>query len=241
MVMDTSTKRFAAFLPFVLPFFLILPYAFIASEYRGLLWVWETNNIPFWAMLSLLSILAILSSVLIFQLMDIGYMLFRAGVVLAMAHGAFLAMSERRHPLLILVFLLFTLGIFLSEKVKRTLNKPYYHSKRNWWESYPKGIPGLVASIVSEDGKRMECRISNLGVDGCFVFSRDMPILYMPDRIEVYSGDKILLEAKVDEAIKTRDSFGLGLRFSARAVGGDWNKDLEDYLNYLRRSGYEVV
>jgi hypothetical protein len=48
------------------------------------------------------------------------------------------------------------------------------------------------------------------------------------------------MEAKVEPVIKTGDGFGGGLRFLDGALEGDWNKDLKDYLGYLRRSGYEV-
>jgi|GEM_PF-7067775 len=238
---DSNTKGFIACLPWVLPLYVILPYVAIASGFRGLVWVWTVADLPFWGMLGFQILLATLSSILLFRLYDLGNTLFRVGVALANMQAAYLAMSERRHLLLLLVFALFASGVFLSEKIRRVLKLPYYDSRRKWWESYPKGIPGLSVELLAENGDNAEGRLSNFGSEGCFVFSVSAAIPFTPVAIRVQSEDKLLLEAEVEPLLRTADGFGWGLRFSGSGIDGDWTKDLQDYLGFLRRSGYEVA
>ncbi len=242
MRLDTNSKESLALLPWLLPFSLVLPYAAVASNFRGLLWVWEIGYSPFWILLCLLLLLSAAASVFLWKLQDIGITLFRVGVVLAALQTTYLAMSERRHALLLLVFALFAIGVFLGEKMKKVLTLPYYDSKRRWWESYPKGIPGLSVELSSENGDTAIVRLSNFGLAGCFVFSEDEEISFVPRFVRVFSSEQAtLLEAEVEPVLRTSDRFGWGLRFSRSAADGDWSKDLQDYLGFLRRSGYEVA
>lgn len=213
----------------------------IASGFRGLVWAWDTRDLPFWSMLALQVLLAASSSALLYRLQPQGGTLFRVGVVLVHLQSTWLAMSERRHLLLLLVFALFASGVFLSEKIKRVLRLPYYDSRRKWWESYPKGLPGLSVELLGENGDNASCRLSNFGADGCFVFSVNEAIAFEPRSIRVHSGEKTLLEADVEPLLRTADGFGWGLRFCGAGIDGDWTKDLQDYLGFLRRSGYEIA
>jgi hypothetical protein len=241
VAIDSNTKSFIACIPWILPFYIVLPYMAIASGFRGLIWAWNVAYFPFWSMLTFQILLAAASSVLLFRLQDIGNTLFRVGIVTAHLQTTWLAMSERRHLLLLLVFALLATGVFLSEKVKRVLKLPYYNSRRRWWESYPKGIPGLSVELLSETGDNARGRMSNFGLEGCFIFSVDEAIAFEPKTIRVQSGEKTLLEAEVEPLLRTGDGFGWGLRFSGASIDGDWTKDLQDYLSFLRRSGYEVA
>lgn len=241
MAIDTNTKGFISLFPWVLPFYVVLPYMAIVSGFRGLIWVWNVAYFPFWSMLAFQILLAVISSVLLFRLQDLGNTLFRVGIVAAHLQTTWLAMSERRHLLLLLIFALFASGVFLSEKVKRVLKLPYYDSRRRWWESYPKGIPGLSVEVLGENGDNGKGRLSNFGLEGCFVFSIDEAIAFQPKMIRVQSGEKTLLEAEVEPLLRTRDGFGWGLRFSGSGIDGDWTKDLQDHLGFLRRSGYELA
>jgi hypothetical protein len=238
---DTNTRGFIAILPWILPFYILLPYAAIASGMRGLIWAWNTSSFPFWSMLVFQILLAGAASLLIFRQKDLGNTLFRVAIVAAHAETTWLAMSERRHLLLLLVFALFASGVFLSEKVKRVLKLPYYDSRRRWWEGYPKGIPGLSVELLGENGDNAKGRLSNFGVEGCFFFSESGVISFRPNAIRIRSGEKILIETEVRPVLHTGDRFGLGLRFSGSAIDGDWTKDLQDHLGFLRRSGYEVA
>lgn len=241
MTFETNTKGFVSVIPWVLPFYLVLPYAFVASGYRGLIWVWETGFAPFWIHLGLCILLSLVASIFTWKLQDIGAMIFKVACVLAMAHGAFLAMNERRHSLLILVFLLFASGVFLAEKMKKVLKLPFYDSKRHWWESYPKGIPGLFVEVLCERDEVVEARLSNFGEDGCFVFVQDGRKIEGPKVVRLRSSEKILFEADVKLIEKTKDGFGFGFRFLHQNIEGDWSKDLQDYLGFLRRAGYDVA
>jgi len=238
---DTNAKGAIACIPWVLPFFLLLPYSFIVSGFRGLQWVWETANMPFWTMTLFLLFFAALSSVLLFRLQELGNTLFRVGLAAVTAQTTWLAMAERRHLILVLVFLLLASGVFLSEKIRRVLRLPYYDSRRRWWESYPKGIPGLSVELLADSGDNALARLSNFGVEGCFVFSVSAAIPFAPTAIRILSDEKVLLEDDVDPILRTADGFGWGLRFHESATAGDWTKDLQDYLGFLRRSGYEVA
>lgn len=241
MTLDTNTKGFACIIPWTLPLYLVLPYALVASGYRGLSWVWESGYAPFWIHLVLSILLSGIASAFTWKLYDTGAMVFKAGCVLAMAHGAFLAMSERRHALLILVFLLFASGIFLAEKMKKVLKLPYYDSKRNWWESYPKAIPGLFVDVLGENDQLVQARLSNFGQDGCFVFIQDGKIPFKPKSVRLNSNERVLFEAEIELIEKTKDNFGYGFKFLHQGTEGDWNKDLRDYLGFLRRAGYDVA
>ena len=175
-----------------------------------------------------------------FHLQSMGNTLFRVGLGAACLQTTWVAMAERRHLILILIFALLAAGVFLSEKIKSVLRLPYYNSRRLWWESYPKGIPMLSVELLGESGEAMEGRLSNFGLEGCFVFSVSGKISFPPRLVRIASGDRVLLEAEVEPVLRTNDGFGWGLRFREGAVAGDWSKDLQDYLGYLRRAGYEV-
>jgi hypothetical protein len=213
----------------------------IASGFRGLIWVWDTAYVPFWSMFFFLLLLAGLSSVLLFRLQTLGNTLFRVGLAAVTVQTTWLAMSERRHLILVLVFVLLASGVFLSEKVRHVLRLPYYDSRRHWWEGYPKGLPGLSVELLGESGDNAMARLSNFGLEGCFVFSVNAAISFAPKAIRVYAGEKVLLEAEVEPILQTADGFGWGLRFNESGAAGDWTKDLQDYLGFLRRSGYEVA
>lgn len=241
MAKHTNTRAFIATAPFTLPFSLVLPYALVASDFRGLVWVWEAGYRPFWITLGILLFLSGLAATLLWKLQDIGSTLYRVGILLVTLQTTYLAMSERRHSLLIVVFLLFAAQVLLSEKVKKTLRLPFFDSRRRWWEGYPKGIPGLRVELSAENGDTKETRLSNFGLDGCFVFSESGSIAFQPRAVRIFSGEKMLFEAEVEAILRTRDGFGWGLRFRQDAMDGDWSKDLQDYLGYLRRAGYEIA
>ena len=95
--------------------------------------------------------------------------------------------------------------------------------------------------LLSENGDNAECRLSNFGLDGCFAFSTSQPIRFRPKAVRISSEEETLLEAEVEVVLKTKDGFGWGLRFSRSGIDGDWSKDLQDYLGFLRRAGYEVA
>ena len=241
MPFQTNSKSFLAIVPWTLPLSLVLAYAFVASRFRGLVWVWESGYRPFWICLAALVLLAGLSTLLLANLQKLGITLYRVGIVLAVSQSTYLAMSERRHSLLILIFALFTAQVLLSEKVKKVLRLPYFDSRRHWWEGYPKAIPGLQVELSGENGDTLEVRLVNFGLEGCFVFSESGPLPFVPQAVRIFNAEQTLLETEVEPVERTGDGFGWGLRFSSSVLDGDWSKDLQDYLGFLRRAGYELA
>ncbi len=226
--------------PITLPILFLLPYAFFVERFRVLIWVWQSAYAPFWITLSLVCFLALLSSVLIYRLYRGALVAYGIGVLLSLGQPSYLAMREHRHFLLVLLFILLCAQVWIFEHLRALLALPFYSSRRRWWESYPKAIPHLHASLSFESEKiaPIEVRLSNLGRTGCFVFSTDRVIASAPKQVSIKQGDSTLLERPVERTVSTSDGFGMGLRFVADESGADWGKDLEDYLVHLRRSGY---
>lgn len=239
--MDTNTKGFISLVPWSLPIALVLPYAFVASNFQGLWWVWEAGYQPFWITLGILLTLSAVSSALLWSLTELGSTLYRVGIVVVTVQTTYMAMSERRHSLLLLVFAFFAVQVLLSERLKKVLRLPFFFSRRNWWEGYPKGIPGLQVELCGENGDTSQGRLANFGHEGCFIFSEGGEAPFVPTAIRVLAEGRTLLEAEVEVVLRTRDRYGWGLRFRRGAMEGDWSKDLQDYLGYLRRAGYEVA
>jgi hypothetical protein len=219
----------------------LAPYAFVAEGFRGLHWVWESSYAPFWITGGFLLILAMAASLLLRGLSSLGLSLYQVGIFVSLVQPAWLAMQEKRHSLLLLVFLLFCAQVYFLERVKRILRMPYYDSRRRWWEGVPKSLPGLRAELLQANEDSTEVRVVNFGVDGCFVFSAEQAIPEQPVSVRVFRGDKLLLEAPVEVKRRTADGFGLGLAFVPGAESMDWIKDLEDYVLVLRRAGYDIA
>ena len=83
MGINTNTKGFIVLIPWILPLYVILPYSFIATGFRGLAWVWQAAYLPFWAMLFFQLFLAIVTSTLFYRLNELGNTLFRVGIAAA--------------------------------------------------------------------------------------------------------------------------------------------------------------
>lgn len=230
-------RGLAALLPWFLPFYLVLPYAEIVPNFRGVIWVWETGYRPFWILLALVCLLSAISSVLIWSLNRRGLYFYYLGVALITLHVSYMAMTEKRHGLLVFIFILFSVAIFAAQKMKNILALPYYDSRRKWWESSPKCLPELRLEVVAESGV-YEAKLTNLGSEGCFVFGVDKKNLELPQRIRIYKEDQLLLEGRVEVKMITWDKFGMGLKFLELQV--DDQKDLTDHLFRLRRAGYEI-
>lgn len=239
--MNTNDKRSIALIPLFLPLAVVLPYAFFLEKFRLLSWVWHTGYSPFWIFTGISVLAALLSSALVYRLYPQGLKIFYMGVALAIGHVSFLAMQERRHSLLVFIFAEFCLLIFIGEKIRKVLKRPYYDSRRRWWESYPKSLPNLKAYIshsAAGDAEPRPVRISNFSEDGCFIFSENSEIGFTPKLVEIRSNDSTLLISTVEVMEKTGDGLGMGLKFVGAGCAQDLDKDLKDNLRLLRRSGY---
>ena len=239
-LMDTNTKNFVAFLPWILPIHIVAAYGLVAANYRGLVWAWESAYLPFLVMMALATIHSIVSTIFLFRLSWIGVWAFQSGLAVVMLYNTYLAMSQKRHMLLILIFALFTCSVLLLEKVKAVLRLPYYFSRRKWWESVPKGIPGIRAELSANGGNEwLPVRVTNLGKEGCFVFNEMGRINFVPKKIRVYRGNELIFDSDVRSCVSTDDRFGRGLQFDSSEGNLDWYKELKDHLNSFGRSGYE--
>ena len=231
-------KQRLALIPWFLPLLLLLPYAAFVENFRLLLWVWKSGYWPFWLLLGLALLGASLCSYLLYRLHGIGMKIYYAVGATLLAHVSYMAMQERQHSLLVFIFFLLCAFLFFGGWASRLLSLPFFHSKRNWWESYPKALPGIMALLVDEKrGLQKEGRLTNFGETGCFVFFSDGSLDFSPKYIEILAGESKLLESEVDLVEKTKDGFGCGLRFLS-ITSTDKEKNLRDSIERLRRAGY---
>lgn len=238
--MDPRSPRMMILFIWLLPVAVCLPYAFFARDFRLLLWVWENRYWPFWAFFFGSMLASLLSTVLLFRLRQLGWAIYLVAAGLILAHGTFLAMLERRHFLLVLVFCEAAILLGISEWIRYVTKLPYYDSRRNWWESYPKPLPGTHVTIYAgpDKSRAQEARLSHLGREGCFVFFPQGPCAFPPRYIEIKGMGEAVLGCAVEPALYTRDCLGVGLRFIQRAHDGDWYKSVGEAVDRLRRAGY---
>lgn len=242
MSQNSNTKALVVLLSFTLPIGFVIPYALVATNLRALQWVWQAGYRPFWISLGVLLILASLSSWLLWRLNPLGATLYRVGLLISFVQTTYLAMMERQHFLLVVIFSIFAIQVFFSEKMKKVLRLPFYESRRAWWEAYPKGIPSMRVELLQKNGDTKEARLSNLGPEGCYVFlERSLPKGEIPVAVKLMGANDFALQAEVDLMARTKDGLGLGLRFRDSGPTGDWSKDLFDHLGQLRGAGYEIL
>lgn len=241
-MMITSIKKRLWFyiIPWVLPLILVLPYALFVENFRLLQWVWQTFYAPFWLLLLFTLISVFVCAICLVRSWKLGRNIFNLVACTVLVHVGYLAMTERRHGILLLLFFLSALALFLSEKLRQLLELPYFDSRRGWWESYPSGIPFVRAFLLSKNAnEEQEVIVSNLGESGCFIFSSKGEISKGPMYIKLKTNNKIIMESPVELVFLTKDKMGAGLAYKEAEVAlGDWGKDYSDFLNYLRRAGY---
>lgn len=227
------------FAPLMLFFALFAPYALFTSDFRVLIWAIREPYVPFWLLLGINIFGALISGVLLFRLQRIGVRVFEICALITLSHVSYLAMLEKRHGLLVLIFLITALFVLAREWICKTLALPFFQSNREWWEARPKSLPNMRATIVGSQGERQEGLIvSNLGKDGCFVFAQSGRLMKNPAEVSLSIGDRILFNCSVASEYSTSDNMGLGLRFISRGVNTDVNKDMFEFIGLLRRRGY---
>lgn len=224
----------------MLPFAALAPYLFYGRGLRTLRWIWETGYWPFWLSFGFAALAALISAIFLLQHSRIGRIVFSLASVIITTASALFAMSEHRHSLLVVVFFLAVALVLTGEWLRRTLDLPYYHSRRKWWEAYPKAVPGIKAKVFKEENAvdAREVRVSNFGEVGCFVFMEDQQWPFTPGFMELEFPGGVYLRTKVSPVIVTRDRRGMGLRFDKYQHQDDWNRELGECLSGLRRSGY---
>jgi hypothetical protein len=242
MLINTRSRFFLALLAWTLPVAVLVPYAFFASEFRVLIWVIQNLYRPFWLLWIFSFAAAGVCSILLYRVNRLGIYVFQAYASIILIQGIVLAMSERRHGLLVILFVLAGAFVGISEWMRRTLKLPFYHSGRRWWESYPKAMPGLSAFVSADNtgSQRTPVRITNLGIDGAYIFSLNGELPFSPKHLEI-RGESFFVQCPVRVEVKTRDGFGQGLGFLKEENDGDWQKELQDQMVSLGRSGYVAI
>jgi hypothetical protein len=225
--------------PFVLVLALIIPYAFFTSDFRVLIWAIQSFYMPFWSILMVNFIGALISGWLLYRLHPVGLRIFEACGLLTLIHVAYLAMLEKRHGVLVIAFVTAVVVVAIREWALGILSLPYFQSNRNWWEAKPKSLPNLSATLVQKDGKQQDgLVISNLGEEGCFIFGETHVPLTHPTGIKISEGEKILFSSNIGTEYRTSDGFGMGLRFQSGGMETDLHKEMADFIGVLRRRGY---
>lgn len=232
-----SSKKYLLSAISLMPLLVCMPYAFFASDNKLLFWVWHNGYWPFWAMFSLAIAVPILTAIALFRLKKIIYWLYVTVAVASFTHATYLAMSQKKHFLLLIVFLQGALFLAISEWILYVLRKPYFDSRRAWWEGRPKPIPQAKVKIYFSE-KEEEATLTNIGEGGCFVFSKKGPFSSKPKEISIYIQDGRSIRGQVKVARYTRDRLGMGLYFIPPAAQGDWYKELDDMMENMRRFGY---
>ena len=241
--MSLKSNKFLCLLAWILPLAVVVPYAFFVYGFRALFWVWQNHYLPFWFALGLSVCLAALCNYLFMRANSWALWIFSATAILILIPPTYLAMHERRHMVLLVLFLEFLFLLLAAEWMRYVLHLPYYFSRRSWWESCPKSMPSIRAYLLRADGVRTSVRLSNLSEDGCFVFFENAalsPEVLKAPFIEIDFGNDSVFKAPIQKEFSTLDRLGAGFRFITSSLPGDWQKEFVDYINKLRRSGYAL-
>ena len=224
----------------MLPLAAVSPYLFYGRGFKVIAWVWDSGYWPFWLNLTIGLVSGTACAFFLLQFNALGRLIFSASSILITAISALFAMSEHRHSLLVVVFVLAAALVWTSEWLRKVLDLPFYNSRRNWWEAHPKAVPGVTAKAYDkQDGSVCEeARVANFGETGCFLFLLHKHWDFAPGFVELNFQNGRSLAVKVVPVLFTGDRNGVGLRFDRLPHQDDWHQDLQDYLNGLRRSGY---
>ncbi|MBI3556126.1 MAG: hypothetical protein HY074_07670 [Deltaproteobacteria bacterium] len=133
------------------------------------------------------------------------------------------------------LFLLIVSGIYCLH-LYRSLSESYYHPGQRWFEGQPIFLPRIEAELQT-GGKSIPARVSRLGLEGCYAFVNPAVALGLDkvDTIELKLGE-LCLGCAVESVSRSKDGTGRGLRFLATSA--DQHKDIRDFLDRVRSSGY---
>ncbi len=133
------------------------------------------------------------------------------------------------------LFLLIVGGIYCLH-LYRSLSEAYYHAGQRWFEGQPVFLPRIEAELQM-GGKSVPARVSRLGLEGCYAFASAEAGLGLDkvDAIELKLGD-LFLGCAVESVSRSKDGTGRGLRFLATSA--DQHKDIRDFIDRVRSSGY---
>jgi len=132
------------------------------------------------------------------------------------------------------LFLLILSALYLAY-LYRALREPYFEPGRRWFEGLPEFLPRIEAELRSSQSSA-RARLSSLAEEGCYAYPVPGEALTAePDAIRLKVGD-LELECAVQSVTKTKDGLGRGLRFLTPTP--DHEKDIRDFIDRVRSSGY---
>jgi hypothetical protein len=136
------------------------------------------------------------------------------------------------------LFLLIMAGLYLLNLYK-LLHEPYYRSGKKWFEGLPRFVPNIQAEIKSQaqGAETSPARVSRLNHEGCYLYSEKagLAAFNAPSEVVLKLGD-LRLECAVELITRSSDGMGQGLRFLADSA--DRQKDIRDFIDRVRSSGY---
>lgn len=135
------------------------------------------------------------------------------------------------------LFLVILSGLYALH-LYRSLQETYYHPGTRWFEGRPPFIPRLEAELKA-GGKNIPVRLSRLGTDGCYAFTRDgevFPAEFNRSEAIAFKLGDLGLDCAVELISQTKDKSGQGLKFIVSSA--DQMKDIKDFIERIRSSGY---
>lgn len=222
----------------LLPITAIAPYIFYGKGLGVLVWIWEVGYQPFFWHLGFSILAAIVSGAFLLCLQPLGHLIYSISALLITIGSGLFAMSENEHVLLIFIFFLAIVLVGAAEWIRKTLALPYYCATHYWWQEPPKAIPEITARVYKKKGspKGQDVHLVHFGKQGCFVFPHGAWD-FVPAHIELSFRNKEKLSSSVKVVLWDKARSGVGLKFT-NSLRGDWGKELEEYLDVLRRAGY---
>jgi hypothetical protein len=126
------------------------------------------------------------------------------------------------------------LAVIYSAHLYRTLRESYYDSGQHWYEGNPRFLPRIEAYVGTGENTVL-ARLSRLGSEGCYAFSDGTHDFNNVSDIRLKLGE-LELNCAVELVSTSDDGRGGGLRFVS--VSADQEKDIRDFIDRVRSSGY---
>lgn len=168
-----------------------------------------------------------------------GFWSFIALSVITVAANVYFLLAFKNYALAFYaLFLLILSGLYVLH-LYRNLSEAYYSTGQRWFEGKPLFIPRVEAEL--RNGKNtISVRLSRLGVEGCYAFfatsdQESLDHFESVSEIALKLGD-LSVDCAVELISKTKDGTGRGLKFQIATA--DQSKDIRDFIDRVRSSGY---
>jgi hypothetical protein len=163
-----------------------------------------------------------------------GFWIFLAMAVTVLTGNIYFLIALKNYALAFYALFVLILASLYAINIYRSLSQVYYHSGQKWFEGYPRFLPRVDAEIrVGQE--RYQARLSRLGVEGCYAYPAKAVEFKKADSIALKLGD-FELDCAIELISRSRDGVGRGFRFIANSA--DQQKDIKDFIDRVRSSGY---